>query len=347
MALLKILISEAFGELWKARGREIACVSLLLLSASCVPLRAAPAPSAERQATGRVAPSVQAQAHALAQAAPEPEPMALRPVDPSDAAAMNAAIAIADAANPRAASIVFRARSPIDQQRALECLSEAIYYESRSEAEEGQRAVAQVVLNRVRHPAYPASVCGVVYQGPQRPGGGCQFTFTCDGSLTVRPAGFGWAQARRIAAEALAGRVHAAVGHATHYHTHQVLPVWAYRLAKVAVIGSHNFYRMPGAWGMPGAFRTGYAGREQAPSALMATRLPAYVPMKLPAAAPMLATSLPEAAYYVPPAAQAQANKPQLAPESHILPESQIRPEYRNSGRWLSDAPKPSAPVSR
>ena len=337
MALLKILISEAFEELSRARGREVACVSLLLLSASCVPLHAAPAPSAERQASSLVAPIVEAQA--FADAAPEPEPMVLRPVDPSDAAAMNAAIAIADAANPRAASIVFRGGSALDRERALQCLSEAIYYEARSETEEGQRAVAQVVLNRVRHPAYPASVCGVVYQGPQRAGGGCQFTFTCDGSLALRPAGFAWARARRIAADALAGQVHAGVGHATHYHTHEVLPDWAYRLAKVAVIGSHNFYRMPGAWGMPAAFRTGYAGREQAPSALMATRLPAFVPMKPAAATPVLATTLPETAYYVPPAAPARPNRPPAAAESDILPDSQVRPEYRNSGRWRTDIP--------
>ena len=54
-------------------------------------------------------------------------------------------------------------------------------------------------------PAYPNSVCGVVYQGPQRAGGGCQFTFTCDGSLAAAPGGPGWARARRIAAAALAG----------------------------------------------------------------------------------------------------------------------------------------------
>ena len=337
MALLNILISEAFEELRRARGREIACVSLLLLSASCVPLRAAPAPSPEPQASGIAAPS--AAQHALP-AAPEPEPMVLRPVDPTDAVAMNAAIPIAATANPRAASIVFRAGSPVDQQRALECLSEAIYYEARSEDEEGQRAVAQVVLNRVRHPAYPASVCGVVYQGPQRPGGGCQFTFTCDGSLALRPAGFAWARARRIAADALAGKVHSGVGHATHYHTHQVLPDWAYRLAKVAVIGSHNFYRMTGAWGLPGAFRTAYAGREPAPTAVMADRLPSFVPAKLPEVTPKLLTSLPEPVQpYIPTAAAPQPTDPRVAVYSEVLPESQVRPEYRNSGRWRTDIP--------
>ena len=337
MALLKILISEAFEELSQARGREISCVSLLLLSASCVPLHAEPAPPEQRQAREFAAPPAPQQA---LPETPEPEPMVLRPVEPTDAVAMNAAIPIAAGANPRAASIMFRAASPADREHALECLSQAIYYEARSETEEGQRAVAQVVLNRVRHPAYPASVCGVVYQGPQRAGGGCQFTFTCDGSLALRPAGFAWARARRIAADALAGQVHPGVGHATHYHTHQVLPDWAYRLAKVAVIGSHNFYRMTGAWGTPGAFRTGYAGREPAPSAVMAARLPAFVPAKLPAVTPKLLTSLPEPGQpYVPPAAAPQAKDPRIAVHSEVLPESQVRPEYRNSGRWRTDIP--------
>ena len=89
--------------------------------------------------------------------------------------------------------------------RSLECLTQAIYYEARSQSDDGQRAVAQVVLNRVRHPAFPNSVCGVVYQGSQR-STGCQFTFTCDGSMNggVRPDA--WERARRIAESALRGR---------------------------------------------------------------------------------------------------------------------------------------------
>ena len=82
-----------------------------------------------------------------------------------------------DAAEPFAAS-----PDPEMFERSLQCLTEAVYYEARSESEEGQRAVAQVVLNRVRHPAYPNSVCGVVYQGSERVTG-CQFSFTCDGAL--------------------------------------------------------------------------------------------------------------------------------------------------------------------
>ena len=84
--------------------------------------------------------------------------------------------------------------------QALECLTSAVYYEAGNETVDGQRGVAQVVLNRVRHPAFPASVCGVVYQGSLRTTG-CQFTFTCDGSLNRSPDAAGWARAHKVAAD--------------------------------------------------------------------------------------------------------------------------------------------------
>ncbi|HEX5183521.1 MAG TPA: cell wall hydrolase [Allosphingosinicella sp.] len=315
-------------------ARAGAALALLVAAASCVPAEASYAPSASTLAAIGTAA---APAPMPADAPPPPPPIVLQDVSPTDAAAINAAIPIAGVDNPRAPSIVFRAADPADQLRSLDCLARAVYYEARSESEDGQRAVAQVVLNRVRHPAFPNSVCGVVYQGPQRAGGGCQFTFTCDGSLAVAPSGPAWAEARRIAAAALAGQVYAPVGDATHYHTQQVVPAWAFRLAKVAVIGAHSFYRLPGAWGEPGAFRQAYARREPAPSVLMATRLPASigrVAPSLPVLADTLTAPLPAGA----------APAPSLADER--LPVSQVKPEYRNSGRPLSDAPPPSAPGS-
>ena len=122
-----------------------------------------------------------------------------------------------------------------------DCLTAAIYYEARSESEEGQRAVAQVVLNRVRHPAYPNSVCGVVFQGSQR-SSGCQFSFTCDGSLAHRPRLVAWARASQIASDALAGRGYAPVGDATHYHTKAVLPYWSHAFRRLGAVGDHIFY---------------------------------------------------------------------------------------------------------
>ncbi|HEX6073589.1 MAG TPA: cell wall hydrolase, partial [Sphingomicrobium sp.] len=114
-------------------------------------------------------------------APPAPPPLLLKQVAPGEALRVNAAIPVASGPNPAARPFVF-AGDKAARARALECLTSAIYYEAGSQDSDGERAVAQVVLNRVRHPAFPASVCGVVYEGSTRPTG-CQFTFTCDGSL--------------------------------------------------------------------------------------------------------------------------------------------------------------------
>ena len=156
---------------------------------------------------------------------------------------------------------LFAAGSATDEARALHCLTQAIYYEAASESDAGQRAVAQVVLNRVAHPAYPNTVCGVVYQGSERRTG-CQFTFTCDGSLARQPSRFAWDRARSVARAALAGAVYAPVGLATHYHTIQVNPYWAPSLNRLTTIGAHIFYSWRGAAGRPAAFTDAYTGNE-------------------------------------------------------------------------------------
>jgi hypothetical protein len=144
-------------------------------------------------------------------------------------------------------------RDSAANDRALQCLTEAVYYEARSESENGQRAVAQVVLNRMRHPAYPNSVCGVVYQGSER-ATGCQFSFTCDGSMGAAIEPDAWERARRIAAAALRGNVYRPVGLATNYHTTAISPYWAPSLVPQAVVGAHIFYRRPGSGGTLDAF---------------------------------------------------------------------------------------------
>lgn len=126
----------------------------------------------------------------------------------------------------------------------VDCLGLAVYYEARSETDRGQRAVAQVVLNRVADPAYPDNVCGVVFQGFERRTG-CQFSFTCDGSMARLPEGRAWVRAREIAKAALAGRGDASLGYATHYHTTAIYPYWAPSLRRVAAIGAHIFYSKP------------------------------------------------------------------------------------------------------
>ncbi|GLR48624.1 cell wall hydrolase [Sphingomonas astaxanthinifaciens] len=159
--------------------------------------------------------------------------------------------------------------------RALTCLTQAVYYEAGFEPVAGRRAVAQVILNRMRHPAFPKSVCGVVYQRNATPI--CQFTFVCDGSLNRAPAAAAWAEAKRVAAAALAGYVDAEVGQATHYHADYVAPYWAPMLAKITKIGAHIFYRWPGAWGQRGAFTGRYIGEPNDPASLRPVLRPAIL----------------------------------------------------------------------
>ena len=107
-----------------------------------------------------------------------------------------------------------------------------------------------------------------------RPGPtGCQFTFTCDGSLTREPDAAGWRRARTIAEDALSGAVYAPVGWATHYHADYVLPTWASSMAKNAVVGDHLFYRWSGSWGQSAAFTSRYTGHEPNAAALRTAAL--------------------------------------------------------------------------
>jgi hypothetical protein len=154
----------------------------------------------------------------------------------------------------------------LDHRRALLCLTQAVYYEAGFEPAAGRRAVAQVVLNRMRHPAFPKSVCGVVYQGSRSPV--CQFSFVCDGSLYRAPVPGAWREAKAIAEAALVGYVESSVGSATHYHANYVAPRWAPMLTKIAQLGAHIFYRWPGAWGQRAAFSGRYAGEPLDPLAL-------------------------------------------------------------------------------
>jgi spore germination cell wall hydrolase CwlJ-like protein len=216
--------------------KSMLSLPLLLLGASCVP------PLAARQgvAAAGAVPVRQVSARAV-------------PLPPAEA------IAPGQAAEP----FVVGDRSERDVAASLECLTAAVYHEARSESVEGQRAVAQVVLNRARHPAFPNSVCGVVYQGSQRRTG-CQFSFTCDGSLKGRRDPAAWARARKIAGAALAGSVYGPVGHATHYHASYVQPWWAASLHRAVSVGSHIFYRWRGDWGDPKSFRRPYLAAEVA-----------------------------------------------------------------------------------
>jgi len=123
------------------------------------------------------------------------------------------------------------------------CLATAVYYEARSESELGRLAVAKVILNRVRDPAYPKTICGVVYQGADR-GHGCQFSFACDGRAEQPRSGRDWQEAKQIANRAMAGEADVKiVSTATHYHADYVRPRWAGTMKRLIKIGRHIFYR--------------------------------------------------------------------------------------------------------
>ena len=139
--------------------------------------------------------------------------------------------------------------------RELDCLTTAVYYEARGEGQAGMKAVAQVVLNRVRHPAFPKSVCGVIYQGAGS-GRGCQFSFACDGSMRRRKDSALWERARDIAADAVDGEVMETVGSSTFFHATRLSPNWR-GLTRVATVGRHVFYKHNGARGSARLFAQG------------------------------------------------------------------------------------------
>ena len=309
--MLGALIDEMAYLPWPRPLGRLALAAVALTSASCVPVSSVQPPSIGL---------------GMVPAAPAPAPAPTAPAIPA---------AIASPVTPiPAARLAFEGHTELDRLRSLDCLAQAIYYEAGRESEDGQRAVAQVVLNRVRHPAWPNSVCGVVYQGPMRAGGGCQFTFTCDGSLMARPTGDAWVRARTLAAEALAGYVHAPVAQATHYHAYYVSPAWAPRLRPAAVIGAHLFYSLPGRWGEASAFTDAYTGVEPFPR-------PSFTMLRRPRQGNGLAglVGLTRTGSGGARTGANHAGAPQTAWRAPDAAEAMVREEYRQSGQWRDDAP--------
>jgi hypothetical protein len=244
-----------------------------------------------------------------------------------------ASIASIYEAGPSAGPVLVRGSSA-DNLRSTLCMTAAIYYEAATEPDEGQQAVAQVVLNRMRHPAFPGTVCGVVYQGTGSATAPCQFSFACDGAFLRAPSLAGWVRARRAAVRALAGFVYTPVGLSTHYHTQAVHPSWDQTMTTTAIVGAHIFYRMNGGRSDPSAFFRRYAGREPIPGPLpkpvlapdpyLAQAPTNFGPMPAFAAAPATAPQ--------PVRAAAAGNLPDSDYIAGALPDSSIRAEYRNSG---------------
>jgi spore germination cell wall hydrolase CwlJ-like protein len=211
----------------------------------------------------------------------------------------------------------FRLGAALDATRDLDCLTQAVYFEARGEGQAGMEAVAQVVLNRVRHPAFPKSVCGVVFQGAGA--GGCQFSFACDGSMHRGVEAEAWRRSRDVAAKALGGYVMPTVGNATHFHTIEVSPGWRANMLRVAQVGTQIFYRFGGAGGGASAFA--YTPR---PS-LSAPDKPVNAPITALASLAPVPAPTPAPAYTI-------LHKDDAAPEAKPAPKA--------------EAPKPEAPAA-
>ena len=253
---------------------------------------------------------------------------------------------------PPAKSYAFRGVTALDRERAHYCLTAAIYYEAASESDDGMRGVAQTIINRVRHPSFPNTVCGVVFQGSQR-AGVCQFTFSCDGAMARAPSKPNWLRASRIASAALGGYVFPKVGLATHYHTQAIWPRWGKSLVMTNIVGAHIFHRWRGRWGMPDAFRAPYLGREPVPGPYLPVaqqvailRGGAVAPSGLvPDISGALAAPLPNVAAAPTPGAVAQQNAtpvasaptppPTVYSDPRLGQSGQVREEFRKSGEWI------------
>lgn len=256
---------------WRSAMLAVLALALILVPALLVALGGSGvvAPSFTTTApTGTVVPPTML---------PQVEPVVLRPVEVAEAVRINAAIPFSTAPNPPAAPFTF-AGGDADRERAVACLAAAVLYEAGNDLE-AQQSVAQVVLNRVRHPAFPNTICGVVFQGSER-STGCQFTFTCDGALQRRYSNGLWAQARAVATMAINGFVYAPVGHATHYHTNWVVPYWSSSLDKIVEVKTHLFFRWNGWWGTPRAFTDRATGIEP-----IYRELATYSPLHAPVSA--------------------------------------------------------------
>lgn len=135
------------------------------------------------------------------------------------------------------------ARSASEQK----CLATAIYFEARGESVKGELAVAQVVINRLKNPAYPNTICGVVYQNKDMRNA-CQFSFACDGIPDRITDATSWARAQMLAKRVLFEENwwNADVGSSTHYHANYVKPRWARTMKKMQKVGHHIFYKTYG-----------------------------------------------------------------------------------------------------
>ena len=229
----------------------------------------------------------------------------------------------------------FRFQQVADAPSDLHCLTEAVYFEARGEAQAGQQAVAQVVLNRVRHPAFPKTICAVVHQ---HSGAGCQFSFAC-GSRQAAVNSVAWRRAEAIASSEMHGAVMTAVGDATHFQAARASPFAG--LLKVAQIGAHIFYRFGGHAGAPAMFRQ-TPGASSEPAKIEVARLETATASK--AAQPVSADGRIKVTLYpalaVPPAPPVKAE----VTAAKLATQTPADPKPAPPVTHASDAPAPLAP---
>jgi spore germination cell wall hydrolase CwlJ-like protein len=132
----------------------------------------------------------------------------------------------------------------ISSSREAECLATNIYFEAGSESLDGKKAVAHVVVNRMKNPEFPKTACGVVYQGANTGTRSCQFSWACDGmNKAVKFSSEAWQESKQIAIAVLSGKKDDVTGGALYFHNTTVRPKWATRDKFLVQIGGHKFYR--------------------------------------------------------------------------------------------------------
>jgi spore germination cell wall hydrolase CwlJ-like protein len=265
----------------------------------------------------------------------QPPTLPVGQLSQADAALLNSVLPNDLAYLEPAQPFILKATGP-ERERAVLCMTQAVYYEAAFEPLEGQQAVAQTVINRMRHPYFPKSVCGVVYQGSEVPIY-CQFSFTCDGSLAKVPIPEYWARAAGVAQAALNGFVAKDVGSATFYHADYVFPRWGPQMVRIVQLGAHIFYRFPGPAGEVGVLNGRYGGNELAVSitgppldAIAAARAALGSGVYASAIAPLSADPPGTIAVNAPAAAQA------VAPPSAVLMAAAAPPHIALPGQIVA-----------
>ena len=126
------------------------------------------------------------------------------------------------------------------EKAEVTCMAQALYYEARGEGQNGQEAVAEVILQRVRSGVHPDTICGVVRE-PR------QFSFLTDGSTSRALDTEAWQSAKQLAARIVRGEVVTSLTRrALFYHQVDIQPAWANEMVRTAQIGNHVFYRPAG-----------------------------------------------------------------------------------------------------